>query len=80
MTWSVPLLTLFLGAAATLVVQERLAMRGARRELRVRYLIEAYRVVESASNEDVVDDSVQRQSGLQSALAGIFLLGTAQQQ
>lgn len=64
-------------AAGGWIVSGVLARRGARRDLRVQYLVSAYRALDDASNRSPI--SAQHERSLETAVADVVLLGTDQQ-
>lgn len=63
-------------AATTYVLERRRDRANHRRDLRVEYLLTAYRNLEHASSRDLTDDSARR---VEEAIADVQLLGTPHQ-
>ena len=83
MNWGllIPLLITTVTAVAGWLVAHRMAAKrdqlNKRRDLRVQYLIDAYRKLESVSNRD--ENSAEWAEKLESAIADIQLFGSARQ-
>lgn len=76
LTLLLPILSAGLAAVITHALTRRRAVEDARRELRLTYLVEAYRHIERASNRRLTPE-VSRE--LEAAVGDVFLLGTDEQ-